>query len=154
MKFMETEKSTAMNEPESESSITAELVGRVSQRVAMGIPLRLALAGEPVGCAEYEEHLRQHPKLAVLEDVAKLRFLENAMNILLNGQNAAGNFRWLIELVYSGLFAEAREEGAEPAPQKQTILGVPEEALEEARRKARAMDEEYWRALQEEAKKL
>ena len=135
---IESEKSSPMN-LDPEARITAELVDRVSQRVAMGIPLRLALAGEPVSCVEYEEHLRKHPELAVLEDVAKRRFLENAMNILLNGENAAGNFRWLIELVYSGIIASPKE--SEPAkPKEQPGPYV--------------MSEEYLKMLQEEAKKL
>jgi len=122
--------------PNLESLITPALVDRVSQRLAMGMPLKIALAGEGVKRAEYKEHLRQHPELEELQDIAKRKFLENAFNVMLDGENAAANFRWLIELVYPNVLGSENDESAKPN-QKQTIVGLPEETLERMREYAR-----------------
>jgi hypothetical protein len=121
-----------MSEPE--PAITAELVDRVSQRVAMGFPLRIALAGENVAGEDYEEHLSEHPELAELEDLAKQKFLEHAMSVMLRGKDAAANFRWLIGRVYPDVIGSSSEE--EEKEECRTIAGVPEYLVEEARRNA------------------
>jgi hypothetical protein len=119
---------------EAESNITRALVDRVSQRRAVGMPLRIALAGEHVTCEEYEAHLSEHPELAELEDEAKRKLLERAMGVLLDGKEAAANFRWLIELVYADVIGQGDE--GEPKEEKGLVAGVTEEELEEARRYA------------------
>jgi hypothetical protein len=87
----------------SASPITPALIMRVSERLALGMPLRIALAGEPVTRAEYKDYLLAHPELAGLQDVAKQKFLESAFDVLLDGETAAANYRWLIELIYKGV---------------------------------------------------
>ena len=109
------------------------LVERVSRRLAMGMPLKIALAGEGVKRAEYKDFLLRHPEMEDLQDVAKQKFLENAFEIMLEGEQAAGNFRWLIELVYRGVVGGDEDQ---PTTQKPTILGIPEEIVEQMRRNA------------------
>ena len=120
--------------PGPESEIDIALVDRVSERLAMGMPLRIALAGEPVTRAEYKNHLLQHPELAAREDIAKQNLLQNAFDVMLAGENAAANFRWLLERVYPDVVGGPDDESAKP---KQTILGLPEEVLEQIREKAK-----------------
>lgn len=118
---------------ETKTAITPELVDRVSERRAMGMPLKVALAGEGVTCGDYEMKLKEDPKLAGREHLAKRRFLERALTLMLNGKDAAGNFRWLIERVYKDVIGSKEDE---PEEEHQTILGVPEHVLNEARRQA------------------
>ncbi len=131
-----------MNSPDHKSmnpvTIDADLVDRVFQRTAMGIPLRIALAGEGVNQIEYKDALLKDPELAVLEDVAKRKFLETAFGVILDGENvvAAANYRWLIELVYKDTIGSGSPQN-EPENQKQTILGLPNELLERIRTDAR-----------------
>ena len=122
------------HKPETETNIAPALVDRVSQRLAMGIPLKIALAGENVTCEEYEIHLSAHPDLAELEDVAKRKFLEHAMSVILKGKDASANFRWLVERVYGDVIGSEQED--EPEEEHQTIRGVPEYLLNEARKRA------------------
>ena len=122
--------------PNPEPKITPALVDRVSERLALGMPLKLALAGEPITRAEYKEHLLKHPELAAVEDVAKQNLLQNAFNVMLAGENAAANFRWLLERVYPDVVGGPDDESAKP---KQTILGLPEEILEQIRERAKRL---------------
>jgi len=122
--------------PDLQSVITPALVDRVSERLAMGIPLRIAIAGEPVTRTEYKDYLREHPELAALELVAKRRFLENAFSVMLEGEQAPANFRWLIELAYQGIVGNDEDQLTK---QKQTILGLPEEIIEQMRQNARSL---------------
>jgi hypothetical protein len=101
----------------SASPITPALVMRVSERLALGMPLRIALAGEPVTRAEYKDYLLAHPELAGLQDVAKQKFLESAFDVLLDGETAAANYRWLIELVYQGVIGSREDESWQKFPQ-------------------------------------
>ena len=119
-----------------DSKITPTLVNRVSERLALGMPLRLALAGEGVTRAEYKEHLHQHPELEELQEVAKQKFLENAFDVLLDGENAAANYRWLIELIYKGVIGSQEDESGKTKP---TILGLPEEVVEQMRQNAQKL---------------
>ena len=114
---------------------------RVSQRVAKGIPLELALAGESVTEEDYKEHLEQNPKLAAIEGAAKCRFLEEAIGGLLRGDNASANIRWLLERVYPDLFTRSREDEVEAAEEKRlpTIVGMTEEEIEEMQAAARLL---------------
>ena len=127
---------TSPPSPDPEPIITPALVNRVSERLAMGIPLRIALAGEPVTRAEYKDYLMEHPELAVLQDVAKRKFLENAFNVLLEGENAPANFRWLIELVYQGIVGCDEDNPAKP---QKSILGLSDEAIERIRQNAKQL---------------
>jgi hypothetical protein len=111
-----------------DSKITPTLVNRVSER--------LALAGEGVTRAEYKEHLHQHPELEELQEVAKQKFLENAFDVLLDGENAAANYRWLIELIYKGVIGSQDDESGKTKP---TILGLPEEVVEQMRQNAQKL---------------
>ncbi|HTV42315.1 MAG TPA: hypothetical protein VMF08_17225 [Candidatus Sulfotelmatobacter sp.] len=63
---METENSSDVEPPGKpakksgpESKVTVELVKRVSERVARGIPIRLALSGEPVTQTAYKKQLQR-----------------------------------------------------------------------------------------------
>jgi hypothetical protein len=67
--------------------ITPDLVKRVSERIASGIPIRLALAGEGVTVSEYKDHLFNHPEPQAIQDVEMRKFLENAINMLLECEN-------------------------------------------------------------------
>lgn len=95
--------------PKSKSLVTSRLVERVSERVARGIPLHLALAGEPVTRAEYEDKLRCHPELAAVEKAAKRKFLEEMINTLLAAEDPDSNIRWLLERLYPDIFGRHRE---------------------------------------------
>jgi hypothetical protein len=99
----------AENETKLESTVTVALVERVAERVAHGNPLKLALAGEPVSREEYEEYLRQRPNLAALADVAKRRYLNQAVGLLLNAKDPSSNVRWLLERFYPEIFSRERE---------------------------------------------
>jgi hypothetical protein len=137
---LKTGNTETMNTPdvdEAEPNIAADLVGRVSQRRALGIPLRIALAGERVNCKDYETYLSENSELAELEDVARQKFLEHALSVMLNGKDAAANFRWLIGRVYPEVIGSPREEESEE--EHQTIRGVPEYLVDEARRQAQAV---------------
>ena len=48
------------------SKVTVALVKRVSKRIARGIPIRLALTGEPVTQTAYKKQLQRHPDLAAV----------------------------------------------------------------------------------------
>ena len=122
--------------PPSEPKITAALVDRVSERLALGMPLRLALAGEPVTRAEYKEHLLRHPELQVLQDLAKRKFLENAFSVMLEGENAAASYRWLIELAYPEVGNPSDDDSAKKKP---TILGLPEDLIDQIRQNAKRL---------------
>lgn len=118
-------------------TITKTLVKRVSERVAKGVPLKLALAGEPVTLEQYEEQLSQHPELAILQDVAKREILEDALTTLFSGKSASPNIRWWLTTVYPEIFDKREPEKEEPV--KQTIRGVPEEEVERWRAAARLL---------------
>jgi hypothetical protein len=127
---------------ESESNISVALVERVSDRIATGVPLSLALAGEALSRAEYEELLRRNPELAAHEAVAKRKFLQNAITILLAGNDSAANMRWLLERLYPDVFGGRRESVTVNVSSVTGISGIS------------GMSEEYVKALQEDAKKL
>lgn len=127
--------------PEPKSTATVALVKRISERLAKGIPLKLALAGEPVTQEKYEKLLRRSREIAALQDIAKREFLEDALDTLLNGKNAGANIRWWLEIFHPEIFAKPKPESREDEPKKarQTIRGVPEEELERDREYARQL---------------
>jgi hypothetical protein len=123
-------------EPKPKANVTAVLVKRVSERVAKGIPLKLALAGEPVAQADYEEQLRQSAELAAIQDAAKREFLEDALDTLIHGKHARPNIRWLLGVLYPGLFAKSPGED-EARLAKQNSAGIPDELLKRIQEAAR-----------------
>ncbi|HEX3624773.1 MAG TPA: hypothetical protein VH280_05030 [Verrucomicrobiae bacterium] len=118
------------------AKVTAALVDRVAERLAMGMPLKIALAGENVTCAEYKDALRESPELQDLQDLGKRKVLENAYSILLQGDQAPANWRWLIEIVYKDVLGSQDEDFPK---QKQTIFGFPEEILNQIRENAKRL---------------
>jgi hypothetical protein len=114
--------------------INPTLVDRVSERLAMGMPLKMALAGENITRAEYKEALQKHPELQDLQELAKRKVLENAYRILLDGDQAPANWRWLIELIYKDTIGGHDEDFPK---QKQTVFGFPEEILNQIREHAK-----------------
>ncbi|HTV40240.1 MAG TPA: hypothetical protein VMF08_06680 [Candidatus Sulfotelmatobacter sp.] len=140
-----------MNSPtttDSESNITVALVQRVSDRLAGGVPLTLALAGEPATCAEYEEQLRQRPELAAHEGVAKRKFLQNTVKKLMNAKDSSANIRWLLERLYPEVFQGQPPSESVTVNVATAVAGMP--AISERPR----MTPEYIKLLQEDAKKL
>jgi hypothetical protein len=136
---MDTNMPAASNsESESNATVTIDLVKRVSRRVAIGIPLELAIAGEGITSEDYQAYLDEHTELAVLVDVAKCRFIEYAIAALLAAKNPSSNIRWFLERLYPEEFGEKRGKEKQKEREKpcQTIAGVPEELVIEARRQA------------------
>ncbi len=139
-----------MNSPvivESGSNVTVALVERVSDRLATGVPLVLALAGEPVSCAEFEEHLRENPGLADQLGIAKRKFLQNAIKVLLDSKNASANIRWLLERFYPEVF-DGQREGVTVNVTASTLTST------SAVTGGSGMSEEYLRALEEGGRRL
>lgn len=122
--------------PAPQQKITPALVDRVSERLAMGMPLKMALAGESVTRAEYKDALDRHPELQDLQELGKRKVLENAYHILLQGDQAQANWRWLIELVYKDIIGSQDDDSPN---QKQTIFGFPEEVLNQIREHAKQL---------------
>jgi hypothetical protein len=88
--------------------LTDALVHRVSKRVAIGISLKLTLAGEGLTCEEYEKQLREHPEFAAIQAKAKCEFLELCIHTLLSAKDPSVNIRWLLERVYPDIFGNQR----------------------------------------------
>jgi hypothetical protein len=132
-----------------ESNVTVALVERVSDRVAKGIPLRIALSVEPLGLPEYEDHLRRNPAMASREDAAKLKFLEHAIDMLLAVEDPSSNIRWLLLHLYPEVFN--RQQGRElqnVTVNVATVTGASETPG------ISALSEEYVKALQEGGRRL
>ncbi|HTV40382.1 MAG TPA: hypothetical protein VMF08_07395 [Candidatus Sulfotelmatobacter sp.] len=128
------------------SKVTVALVKRVSKRVARGIPIRLALSGEPVTRSAYKKQLQRHPDLAAIQETAKLQFLDKAFDVIL--ANPGPMLCWLLERTHPDIFAKPREEApvtatateAQTQTQTQTIAGVPQYLVEQARKNAERYD--------------
>jgi hypothetical protein len=93
--------------PDLQSSLPA-LVLRVSERLAIGISLQLAVAGEGLSGAEYEKLLRENPELATLQAVTQREFVEDCLRKLLQAKNPSANIRWLLERLYPEFFGDPR----------------------------------------------
>jgi hypothetical protein len=93
--------------------VTVELVQRVSERVAIGITLELAVAGEGLSRAEYEEQLRERPELAAIQDVTSREFIEDCIQKLLQAKDPSANIRWLLERLYPDIFGKQRAKAAQ-----------------------------------------
>ena len=122
------------------AEITPDLIKRVSERIASGIPIRLALVGEGVTVPEYKEHLFKHPELQAIQDVERRKFLENAINMLLECENRGVHIRWLLERFYPHALQPESGEGAEDDLEKpKTVAGVLEKFIELFREHARRL---------------
>ena len=123
-------------------NITPDLVRKVSERLASGIPLRLALAGEGVTVVDYKEHLFKHPELQAILDIEKRKFLENAINMLLECENRGVHIRWLLERFYPhALKPEPGEGEADENEKPKTVAGVPEKFILLFREQAKRLGE-------------
>ncbi len=110
-----------------QTTVTVSLVQRIAEYLAMGFPLRLALAKDKVAAEEYELELRRRPELAKLEDAAKADFLKDSINTLLDADDPSQNIRWLLERLYPEIFNRGPQS---PAPKAQpTVVGMTEEEL-------------------------
>lgn len=109
-----------------QSRVTPDLVKRVSERLASCIPMRLALAGEGVTVPEYKQHLLNHPELQAILDIEKRKFLENAINMLLEGENRGVHIRWLLERFYPHALAPDPADAENEMDKPRTVAGVPE----------------------------
>ncbi|HEV2331244.1 MAG TPA: hypothetical protein VGY56_20880 [Verrucomicrobiae bacterium] len=132
------------NKPGPESKVTPELVFRVSKLVARGVPIHIALEGEPVTAAAYKKHLQRHPELAAIQAQAKIKFLHTATDLITARPGPL--LRWLLERRFPHVFGQLKHDGKsddasepEPAQKHQTIAGVSEEELEQDRQYARTL---------------
>jgi hypothetical protein len=129
--------------PGRKSKVTAALVRRVSNHVARGIPIHLALAltgeltDEPVTLDAYERQLRRHPKLRAIQARAKLKFLDKAIDAICSQPGPM--LRWYLERRFAHVFCPQEEDEKfeaqaerDTASETQTIDSS-EEVLEEAR---------------------
>lgn len=129
--------------PGPKSKITVALVKRVSGLVAKGIPIRMALANESVTQHAYERQLRRHPELRAIQTAAKIRFLNKTFDMILTRPGPL--LKWFLERRHPEMFAAPRQEtpapaapaASAPAPEEptQTIAGIPEHLVEQARQK-------------------
>lgn len=122
-------------------TVTVELVERVAKRVENGIPLAVALFGEGVTVAVYEQHLRDNPELAAIEETAMRKFMEFAVKKMLEEEKPAASLRWLLEHCHPNLLAQPSAANPAAEPQTQTIAGLPNNILERMRDYARNADE-------------
>jgi hypothetical protein len=115
--------------------ITAALVIRVAERLENGLPLKVALAGEGVAVDAYMQYLRGHPRLEAVQETAKRKFMERAVNAMLEEEKPAASYRWLLEHCHPDLLAQPGDAG--PAAALQIIAGLPNGILERMREYAK-----------------
>jgi hypothetical protein len=137
--IIQNEKMSNTAKPGPESKVTVELVHRVSERVAKGIPIRVALQTEPVTFEAYKKHLQRHPELRAIQAAAKIKFLDVTIDMISSKNGPM--LRWLLERRHADVFgpnADKTSDDPEPAKEEkfQTITGVPQEDVEEARKYA------------------
>lgn len=128
------------SKPGPDSKVTPALVERVSKLVARGIPVHIALEGEPVTAAAYKKQLQRHTELAAIQSQAKIKFLDNATELITSKPGPL--LRWLLERRFPHVFGQLKYDEksgdeSEPAQKTQTIAGVSEEELEQDRKNAR-----------------
>lgn len=124
--------------PGKKSKVTAALVMRVVGRVENGIPVKIAIAGEGVTLDAYQQYLRERPKLEALQDAAKRKFLERAVNAMLDEEKPGANYRWLLEHCHPDLLARPGD-GDDSTKPKATALGLPEHMIEQMREHAKRL---------------
>jgi hypothetical protein len=113
------------------SKITAALVLRVVERVENGLSVKNAIAGEGVTLDAYLQHLREHPKLEVLQEAAKRKFMERAVNAMLGNEKPAASYRWLLEHCHPDLLAQPGDISSPAA--SQTVAGLSDDLLQRIR---------------------
>jgi hypothetical protein len=135
--MIELPSSTNSAKPDSKEEFTLALVDRVSDRVAKGIPLRLAAAREGLTEAQYVEHLREHPELALRQDDAICEFAEFCIRKLLDVDDPSANIRWLLEKNIFAHIKTAQIAAAQAAAEKiPTVAGMTDQELAEFREAA------------------
>lgn len=119
--------------PGPKPSITLEVVRRVSDRVAVGSTLSLALAAEcdpKINVETWKKALSAHPEFYPLYEGSKGKFLDEAMRRLAAHEDAK-YLCWLLERRYPGMFCKA-EAAAAIVNVNQTV-SIPEEVMQRAR---------------------
>ncbi len=114
--------------------INREIVARVSDRVAHGLSLQLALAAEDhpdITEAIWSQAVKRNPRLASAPETAKAKFCEEAVRRLANHEDNKW-LCWLLERRYADLFSRS----GDTANNAQTVAGIPEDIMERAREKA------------------
>lgn len=112
-------------------------MGRVSERVARGSTLALALAAENCGTVNldtWKKALKAHPEFSPQYEAAKGKFLEWATVRLAEAKDLV-NLRWLLERRYSDLFSRpdiALEVNATANAGVTANLSIPEQVLQRA----------------------
>lgn len=116
--------------------ITTETVERVSNRIAHGLSLKLALAAEReplINEAAWSAALEADPQLALIPDAVKAEFCQSAAErLVLSEQDNLKWLCWLLERCYPDLF------GASTQPAK-SQNAVPEEFLKLFREEAKRL---------------
>jgi hypothetical protein len=133
------------SKPGPESRITHELVQRVSERIAKGIPLKIALESEDINFEAYRKHIRRHPELRAIQSAAKIKFLEVTYAMIT--EKPCPMLRWLLERRHSTAFSPDKKEPDDPETEtdadtestSQTIAGVPQHLVEEARKNVKTL---------------
>jgi hypothetical protein len=124
----------------SKEEVTVALVERVSERVAKGVPIRLAAAREGLRRAEYEELLRGRPELALRQDAANGEFVEFCIRKLLDVEDPSSNIRWLLERLNPDMFADRKgREGEGVAVSATTVEGMSEDELRQFQEAAKRL---------------
>ncbi len=119
--------------------ITSDIVERVSNRIAHGVSLKLALAAERnplINESAWSATLNDDPQLALIPDAVKGEFCENAAERLVRSdQENLKWLCWLLERCYPEMFG---------ASNKTT----------ESAKSENAIPEEFLKLFREEAKRL
>lgn len=115
--------------------ITLAVVGRVSERFALGLTLKMALVLEQnphVNLDSWAWALKRHPEFVPPFEAARAKFYESAMRRLANHDDPKW-LTWVLERRHSADFAKPPES----FNVKQTIVGLPDDILAKAREYSR-----------------
>lgn len=121
--------------PARKSKITTALVMRVVERLESGLALKIAIAGEGVTLDQYRHYVREHPRLEALQETARRKFMERALNAMLDEEKPAASYRWLLEHCHPDLLARAGD--ADSSQSSETIAGLPNHVLDRIREYAK-----------------
>lgn len=131
-------KSKGRTTPGPKPSITGEVVRRVGDRYARGVPLEEALAAEgnaKINLETWKKALAAHPEFSPRWQAAKGKFLDRATKRLAESKKLS-YLCWLLERRHADLFAR-------PAPvsvsvNNTNIVELPAEVIERARELAKS----------------